>query len=92
MGNMLFNIHRLSNLCMGIERQIQENEDFFKQAQEELPAFVDVIGEFKEKQIVMHVPKRDVLSKIAGLTQDLKCELTARKADLIRAVDELKNK
>ena len=77
---------------MGIERQIQENEDLFKQAQEELPEYVDVILEFKERQIVMHVPKRDVLYKIAGLTQDLKCELTARKADLISVVDELKNK
>lgn len=88
----LFNIHRLSNICMGIECQIQENEDLFKQAKEELPEFVDVIWEFKERQIAMHVPKRDVLSKIVGLTQDLKCELTARKADLIRIVNELEHK
>ena len=92
MMNTLFNIHRLSNICMGIERQIQENEELFKQAKDELPEFVDVIWEFKGRQISMHIPKRDVLIKIAGLTQDLRCELTARKADLIRIVNELEHK
>lgn len=88
----LFNIHRLSNICMGIERQIQENEELFKQAKEELPEFVDAIVEFKGKGFEMSVRKVEILSKIAGLTQELKCELTARKADLISVVNELEHK
>lgn len=90
--NTLFNIHRLSNLCMGIECQIQENEELFKQAKEELPEFVDAIVEFKGKRVEMSVRKVEILSKIAGLTQELKCELTARKADLISMVNELEHK
>lgn len=90
--NTLFNIHRLSNLCMGIECQIQENEELFKQAKEELPEFVDAIVEFKGKRVEMSVRKVEILSKIAGLTQELKCELTARKADLISVVNELEHK
>lgn len=88
----LFNIHRLSNLCMGIESQIKENEELFKQAREELPEFVDAIVEFKGKRLEIGVRKVDVLRTIDILTQDLKCALTARTADLISVVGELKNK
>lgn len=86
----LFNIHRLSNLCMSLESQIKENEELFKQAKEELPEFVDAIVEFKGKRLEICVLKLDVLRKIANLTQDLKCELTARTADLFSVVDALK--
>lgn len=88
----LFNIHRLSNICMSIESQIKENEELFKQAKEELPEFVDAIVEFKGKRFEIVVLKLDVLRKINTLTQDLKCELTARTADLFSVVDALKNK
>ena len=88
----LFNIHRLSNICMGIESQIQEFEELFKQAKEELPEFVDAIVEFKGTRFAMSVRKVEILSKIIGLTQELKCELTARKADLICVVNKLEHK
>ena len=90
--NTLFNIHRLSDICMGIERQIQENEELFKQAKEELPEFVDAIVEFKGKRFEHSISKKEVLGKIVTLTQELRCELTARKADLISVVNALKNK
>lgn len=90
--NTLFNIHRLSNICMGIECQIQENEELFKQAKEELPEFVGAFVEIKGKQVVVSVRKNDVLTTISNHLQDLKCELTARKADLISMVNELEHK
>ena len=88
----LFNIHRLSNLCMGIESQIKESEELFKQAKEKLPEFVDAIVEIKGKQLVVSVRKNDVLITISNHLQYLKCELTARTADLFSVVDALKNK
>lgn len=90
--NTLFNIHRLSNICMGIERQIQENEELFNQAKEDLPEFVSAIIDIKGKQLGIGVRKNDVLITISNILQDLKCEQTARTADLISAVNALKNK
>jgi septum formation topological specificity factor MinE len=77
---------------MGIESQIEENEELFKQAREELPAFVDAFVEIKGKQLAVSVCKENVLRTIDINIQDLKCALTARKADLISVVGELKNK
>lgn len=90
--NTLFDIHRLSNLCMDIESQIKENEELFKQAKEELPEFVGATVEIRGKQLVLIVRKNDVLITISNRLQDLKCELTARKADLISMVNELEHK
>lgn len=90
--NTIFDIHRLSNLCMSIESQIKENEELFKQAKEELPEFVGAFVEIKGKQLVVSVRKNDVLITISNHLQDLKCELTARTADLFSVADALKNK
>ena len=91
MENKFFRIHKLSNICMILESSIKNGEDYLKQVRDEMPNIVGAVVEFNGKQTIVHVRKEDVLSVVDRDLQSLRCDLTARRADMIHIIEELKN-